>query len=58
MTALADEFPRRLIARVTGWPRSSLYHEPRERADAAKLDGFRQRLPSEDDGGVDEQQGT
>lgn len=38
MTALTDEFPLRLITRVTGWPRSSLYSEPRERADAAKLD--------------------
>jgi putative transposase len=44
VTALADEFPRRLIARVTGWPRSSLYHEPRERADAARLDAAIQNL--------------
>ncbi len=44
MTALADEFPMRLITRVTGWPRSSLYHEPRERADVAKLDAAIQDL--------------
>jgi putative transposase len=41
---LTDEFPMRLIARVTGWPRSSLSSEPRERADAAKLDAAIQDL--------------
>jgi putative transposase len=35
---LAEHYPLRLVTRVTGWSRSSLYHEPRERADAAMLD--------------------
>jgi putative transposase len=31
----ASEYPLRLVCRVTGWPRSRLYHEPIERADEA-----------------------
>jgi putative transposase len=44
VTALAADHPTRLIARVTGWPRSSLYHLSRERADAARLDEALGRL--------------
>lgn len=44
MTELLGEFSRRLIARVTDWPRSSLYHESRGRADAGKLDEALRRL--------------
>jgi putative transposase len=35
--ALATDYPRRLICRATGWPRSSLYHAPRPRAGEATL---------------------
>jgi transposase InsO family protein len=35
--ALATDYPRRLVCRATGWPRSSLYHTPRPRAGEASL---------------------
>jgi putative transposase len=41
---LASEYPLRLVCRVTGWPRSSLYHEPIERADDAELCSAIERL--------------
>jgi putative transposase len=44
VSRLSEEFPGRLITRVTGWPRSSLYHQPRERADEATLEAAIQEL--------------
>jgi transposase InsO family protein len=41
---LAADYPRRLICRATGWPRSSLYHRPRLRAGEAGLRAAIRRL--------------
>ena len=45
--ALSADHPRRLIGRATAWPRSSLSHTPRVRADETELGSAIERLASQ-----------
>lgn len=47
MLSLQEEFPQRLISRVTGWPRSSLHYESYTREDEIRLHDAISKLSAE-----------